>query len=118
MPARHVLEMLGKSKVDRRSADSAEHRDRLRSDLLRHNDPEARRDLRQKADKDRRALADRTLVDSEIGDLDQPASKHRADREIIGLHALLTARRAAQRKDFEASQSRSRIPKVFAFLLC
>ena len=49
MAARQRLEMLGEGGVDRRAADRAEDRRRLRRDLLADHDAEARGDLRDEA---------------------------------------------------------------------
>src|SRR5258707_3518090 len=104
MTARHILEVLGKSEVEGRSAQRADDRHGLRGELLRHDDTKARCDLRQETDEKRRPLADRALVDAEIGDLDQAAGEHRADREIIRLRLLPVRWRAAQHEDYSATQ--------------
>src|SRR5208283_465470 len=46
MAAGQRLEMIGEGGVDRRAADRAENRRRLRGDFLAHHDPEAGGDLR------------------------------------------------------------------------
>ena len=57
------------------------------------------------------------LSNREIGDLDQPAGEHGADREIIGLHAGLVGRRTAEREHFEAREPGPRVGQILAFLL-
>ena len=57
MAARQRLEMIGEGGVDRRAADRAEDRRRLRGDLLAHHDSEARRDLRDQPRHDRRGVS-------------------------------------------------------------
>src|SRR6516225_1498392 len=116
MTARDILEMLDKSKIDGCPAKGAEDRDGLRGELLRHDETKARSDLRQKSDKERRSFADGTLVDREIGDLDEAAGEHRADGEIIGIHALFTGGRAAERKDLETGEPGPRVAEILAFL--
>src|SRR5215469_3840776 len=116
MSARHILEVLGEGEIDGRTAQSAEHRYRLRRHLLRHDDPEAPRDLRQKAGEKRRSLAYRAFVEREIGEIDQSAGEHRADREVIGWPALLVGWRTAECKHFEAGQPGARVGEVFPFL--
>ncbi len=71
----------------------------------------------RKRTKNRRALADRALVQREIGNLDQPAGEHGADREIIGLHTHLLGRGSAEREHFEAREPGPRVCQILAFLL-
>src|SRR5258705_13413099 len=47
MTARHILEVLDKSEVESRSTQRADDRDGLRSEFLRNDEAETRRDLRQ-----------------------------------------------------------------------
>ena len=109
--------MLDEREIDGRTADGTHHRDGLRSDLLGHDDAETRGNLRQETDEKRRALADSALVQREVGDLDQPAGEHRADREIVGLQPGLISRRTAEREHFEACEPRPRVCQILAFLL-
>src|SRR5260370_21777259 len=116
MTARDSLEVLDEGEVVRRTAHGTDHRDCLRSYLLGHHDAEARGDLRQEADEERRPLPDRTLVDGEIGDLDEATGEHRADREIIGLSAVLIGWWSTEREHFEAGEPGARVGEGLAFL--
>src|SRR5947199_7848305 len=112
MTARDILEVLDEGEIDRRTAYCTDNRNRLRGDLLGNDNAEARSDLSQEANEKRRALAYRALVQREIGNLDQPAGEHGADREIIGLHACLVGRRTAEREHFEAREPRPRVRQI------
>src|SRR6516162_8687712 len=116
MTARDILEMLDKSKIDGCPTKGAEDCDGLRGDLLRHDETEARSDLRQKSDKERPSFADGTFVDREIGDLDEAAGEHRADGEITGVHAVPIGGRAAERKDLETGEPGPGVAEILAFL--
>src|SRR6516164_3859182 len=117
MTARHILKVLDEGEIDGRAAHCTDHRDSLRRHLLGYDDTEARGDLRQEADEEGSAFADRALVYGEVGNFDQPAGEHCANHEIVGLRARLVIGGATQREHFETGKPRPRISEVFPLLL-
>ncbi len=69
MAARHVLEVLDECVVDRSAAQCTDQRNGLRRELLRHHEPEAGRDLRDKANENRGALLDGPALDDKSSGL-------------------------------------------------
>src|SRR6516164_10853960 len=116
MTARHILKVLDEAEIDGRAAHCTDHRDSLRRHLLGYDDTEARGDLRQEADEEGSAFADRALVYCEVGNFDQPAGEHCANHEIVGLRAVLTGG-TTQREHFEAGKPGPRISEVLPLLL-
>src|SRR6266446_8191766 len=88
MAARQILEMLGESKVEGSPTHGTDDHHGLRHHLLGHDDAEPRGDLCYEPDDSRRTLAHHTLVEREIGDLDDPLGELGADGEIVALRHL------------------------------
>src|SRR5208282_6024898 len=115
MAAGQRLKMVGEGGVDRRAADRAENRRRLRGDFLADHDAEAGGDFRNEPRDDRRGLGAETFVGDEARAVADRFGQRGADGEIPALERRLV-RGAAEREDADAGDGGVGCAEILPFL--
>ena len=107
--------VIGERVIDGRTARRADDGDGLRRELFRHDDAEARPDLRHQAQKDRCRFTGQSLRHDEATRLAHRLREQAARRVIAAVDEAVVDVVGAEREHFQTGQRRIGIGKVFAF---
>ena len=109
MTTGHLLEVLDERVVHRGTPKGADDRKRLGGDLLRHHQPEARRDLGDELKENGRSLLDDATLGNEPRGFGYRLGEHASNREITALGSIGGSGASAQCEDLDTGQDGLRV---------
>src|SRR6476660_1365654 len=112
-----ILKVLDECIIDRSATESSGDWQSLRSELLRHDQAEARRDLGNEFEQDRRSLLDNATLGNEPSGFGNSLCEHSPNRKISALRCVVGAGAPAEREDFDTGESSLRIRQVLPLAL-
>jgi hypothetical protein len=102
VPTSDVLEVLDECIVYGRTAEGADDGERLSGDLLRNHHPEARSNLGDELQEDRRSFLDDAAFGDEPGSFSDRLGKHASDGEVSALGCVRGSGPSSQCEDLDA----------------